>query len=176
MKKIAITGHSRGIGKHLFDKFNPNTVGFSLSNGFDILLPEHRAQIIELSKDCDVFINNAHASYAQTDMLIELFDVWKDDKKLIINIGSDATNGIKVDVHRYTFEKAALDKASKQLSLSKSKCRVTNLRLGWVGNERIMKTFNPQSVITLDDVYDIISFIINSSSKFRACELSISPL
>ena len=36
--KIAITGHTKGIGKACFDLFNTdnNCIGFSRSNGFDI--------------------------------------------------------------------------------------------------------------------------------------------
>ena len=59
--KIAITGHTKGIGKACADVFSEHEViGFSRSNGFDIQAIE---PILDSSNDCDVFINNASVSY-----------------------------------------------------------------------------------------------------------------
>lgn len=176
MKKIAITGHTQGIGKYLYDKYAPNCQGFSLSTGFDIRIPSDRKKIIDAVSNCDVFINNATSEYSQTDMLVELFECWSQHPKLIINIGSDTTDGIKSHIHKYTFEKAALNKASTQLSFLKRPCVVTNIRFGWVGNDRVIKNFNPPSVISLDNVYFIINNVIDTYSKFRTTEILIQPL
>ena len=51
--KVRITGHTKGLGKSLYnyfkDKFE-DVVGFDSSNTVD--------EIIEQSKNCDLFINN----------------------------------------------------------------------------------------------------------------------
>ena len=60
--KIALTGHTKGLGKRLFDSLSEKyeTIGFSRSNGYDIKSPVDRKKIIKESKDCDIFINNVH--------------------------------------------------------------------------------------------------------------------
>jgi hypothetical protein len=85
---FAITGHTSNIGKSIFDFLNPNIKGFSRSNGYDISSFEDRKRIVEESINCDVFINNAHSDYHQCRILIELFHQWKDQDKIIVNIGS----------------------------------------------------------------------------------------
>ena len=61
--KLAITGHTKGIGKAIADLY-PNSLGFSRSNGYDISKPEDVKLIIEttIEMDCDVFVNNAYLS------------------------------------------------------------------------------------------------------------------
>lgn len=61
--KIAITGHSKGIGKELYNIFDSDhqVEGFSRSNGFDIAT--HHKLIARSVKDCDVFVNNAWSGY-----------------------------------------------------------------------------------------------------------------
>jgi hypothetical protein len=89
MLNLAITGHSKGIGQSLYNKFlsEGHTVkGFSRSNGYDISL--RQTDIINESETCDVFINNAYHPTGQTELLVLLLENWKDKNKLIINIGT----------------------------------------------------------------------------------------
>ena len=44
-KRIAITGHTKKIGKAIYDAF-PNAVGFSKSQGEDIATIEGRSKIL----------------------------------------------------------------------------------------------------------------------------------
>ena len=64
--KIAITGHTQGIGKCAFKRLSPNIIGFSKSTGYDITKFNDRKRIIEESKDCDIFINNAMKAHYET--------------------------------------------------------------------------------------------------------------
>jgi nucleoside-diphosphate-sugar epimerase len=60
-KKIALTGHTRGIGKALADIFTDqghNVEGYSKSNGYDIGEQLVRNTILEQTKNFDIFINN----------------------------------------------------------------------------------------------------------------------
>lgn len=89
--KVAITGHSKGIGKALADIFcnNGHTVlGFSRSNGFDVSESSNRASIITDSQDVDIFINNAYHPTGQLELLKEIIEQWRYSSKIIINIGS----------------------------------------------------------------------------------------
>ena len=91
---IALTGHSKGLGKALFEFLSQKheIIGFSRSNGYDIKSPFDRKKIIKESKDCDIFINLVHNYYHQTDLLLELHKSWKGLQKYIINIGTQAVN------------------------------------------------------------------------------------
>lgn len=92
--KIGITGHSKGLGKELFEKLKVTheVFGFSRSNGYDIKNPFDRKKIIKESKDFDIFINLVHNYFHQTDMLFEIHKSWNGQHKFIINISSVIVN------------------------------------------------------------------------------------
>ena len=173
--KYAITGHTKGIGQRLFEKLSPDALGFSKSTGYDITDSKFRNTIIQASRDCEVFINNAFQDDGQVQLLYELFDSWKNEKKIIINIGSETTCGIKNYSHPYAAYKAALDKASEQLSHLNMPCRVVNIKFGWVGSNRVLENFNPKSYIELNDACDIILDSIKLSYNYRLTELLVRP-
>ena len=169
---IAVTGHTSGLGRALFERFSP-ALGFSRSNGFDIADPSARARIIGAAAQCDVFINNAYSDTAQVDMLYELYASWADSHKLIINISSNSADGIKSRPHPYASHKAALDKASQQLSYQKSGLRVCNLRFGWLDTPR--KAEVTESKISMTDACDVIDHVMRSSATMMYTELTILP-
>ena len=63
-KKIIITGHTKGIGKAIFDKFTEvschKIIGMSRSNGYDI--EKDFDKIVEEATGADFFVNNAYCS------------------------------------------------------------------------------------------------------------------
>lgn len=67
--KIAITGHTSGLGKFLFENLSRyhQCQGFSRSNGFD--LKRDSEKVIKLIKNCDLFINNSFAMGEQIHYL-----------------------------------------------------------------------------------------------------------
>ena len=150
--RIALTGHTSGIGKALVQQCrNGNDtiifgkllwtdgepiLGFSRRNGYDINDP---APIIRetLAKKCDVFINNAHDKFAQVDLLYGMWHFWKDQDKQIICISSLAPDVTKNSPQPYSTEKNALDHACEQLQNSKGKCRVINIKPGYVDTPRV---------------------------------------
>jgi len=94
--KIAITGHTEGIGKAIADHLGLNyqIVGFSRSNGYDISKQEDLDRIVAESLDCEIFINNAYYFDQQT-VLAGMWDTaHKDKKDFIINISSLAADPI----------------------------------------------------------------------------------
>ena len=88
--KIAITGHTKGLGSEITKHFakDHEVIGFSRTNGYDIKSPMDRKKILKASVDADVFINLVHNYYHQTDLLLEFFREWEHQDKLIINISS----------------------------------------------------------------------------------------
>ena len=90
--KIAITGHTQGIGLALatvFEQYGHEVVGFSRANGFDISDPQ--ARLAMLSHEVDVFINNAYHPTGQTALLKELIERWGNSNTLIVHMSSKCT-------------------------------------------------------------------------------------
>ena len=90
-KKVAITGHTSGIGLNLFEVFSSNgheVTGYSRRTGADIEDPDVRKRIIDENADCDIFINNAYSPNGQTKLLEELISHWDSQPKKIINVSS----------------------------------------------------------------------------------------
>jgi hypothetical protein len=167
MTKFALTGHTSGIGHRLFEILGEDVIGFSKSSGFNVNVPADRKKIIELSKHCDVFINNAcPLGFGQTALFIELINEWKDDAtKTIINVGSDIANtDIILDRNRffnlhYQAQKISLKEMSLRLP-SVVKCTILYKTFGYVGTERIKSLLSDKfpnaPYISVDDACDII--------------------
>ena len=80
--KIALTGHTSGIGKAILEHLDAEFVVFSRTNGYDINKTEDRRKIVQEAHDCKVFINNAKGSdIAQTKLLYDIFEAWRDKDK-----------------------------------------------------------------------------------------------
>jgi hypothetical protein len=139
-----------------------SAIGFSLSTGYDITVPSDRQRIIAESKDCDVFINNAHAGFSQTLLFLELFQEWKfNPNKTIINVGSRVAE-IKVLPHNrqdllpYQAEKLILKEMTSRVA---GVCKVKYKWFAYVGTEKILKKyphFTKSDYITEDQAVDII--------------------
>lgn len=163
MIRYAITGHTRGIGRRAFERLSPNIIGFSKSTGYDITSKEDRQKIIQLSQDCDVFINNAAEGFVQTYLLIELVQAWKDClNKKIINVGSKIAEILlpenKLHLADYQAEKLSLKNMSMRL-VPLVKCKIEYRWFAYVGTEKILKKyphFKPGDYITEDRAVDII--------------------
>jgi hypothetical protein len=158
----AITGHTQGIGKKIYERLSPNIIGFSKSTGYDINKKEDRFKIIEESKNCAVFINNATDKFGQTELFLELFKKWKDDEtKTIINVGSRIAEirflpEDKIDLINYQAEKLILKEMSTRL---KGKCKIKYRWFSYVGTEKILKKyphFTKDDYISEDQAADII--------------------
>lgn len=172
--KFAITGHTKGLGKEIAK--HVDHLGFSKSNGYDISTNLGRHIIVNEAADCDVFINCAYCGdYSQVNMLYDIFNSWHDKNKLIINIGSETTSGIKNHIWPYSAQKAALDKASEQLSFLNRPCRVTNFKFGYINSERVIKHINPEKYINIEDATKFILDSIDVSFKYRLTEILLRP-
>jgi NADP-dependent 3-hydroxy acid dehydrogenase YdfG len=92
--KLAITGHTKGIGKalkELIEQHGHEVIGFSSTTGYDISSESDRIRILDRVKDFDVFVNNAYTPQGQTLLLKSMIDLWQGSSNTIININSKAT-------------------------------------------------------------------------------------
>lgn len=141
--KIAITGHTRGLGKAIYDHLaaDHEVIGMSRSNGFDIMRPE---QVIEAAKTCDLFFNNAHCRQQQAKLLNALH------KELpIITSGSNAADYPLSN--SYCFHKAQIEKVFRLCKDQTSHPQLL-LRMGYLEN------FPEQRFIPYSDVLKAIDF------------------
>lgn len=128
--KVAITGHTSGLGKEI-SSYYPVCIGLSRSNGFDIA---NSQRIVNTVYDCDIFYNNAHCGFHQVSMFYDLARLWaNDDTKIIVNISSAAPERCQGFMFPYATEKMALDYASKQVMEDpRYKCNVVLVKPGFV--------------------------------------------
>ncbi len=146
---VGITGHTKGLGKILFDSFSKNfrIAGFSRSNGYDIKNPFDRKNILKECLDCNIFINLAHNYYYQTDLLFEFFKSWQGQKKLIINISSTVVDdelwGLdRFDYIEYRNQKISLETMSRILNKKNMFPFITNYRISEINFEEDFKNLN----------------------------------
>ena len=141
--KIAITGHTKNIGKAFAEQLaekGHEIVGISRSDGENIRRTAHTASLIE---PCDLFINNAQSFYAQTELLFEVWHRWQPYKDVhyIWNISTRLCeedkdieiNGLTMrESIEYRNQKMALELAHNQLNAQPSNIKMTLIRPGSV--------------------------------------------
>jgi nucleoside-diphosphate-sugar epimerase len=133
--KIAITGHSAGIGQALSNKYirlGHEIVGLSKRDGNNI---RNTLKICDQIEPCDIFINNAQAGYAQTELLFEMAQRWTGTKKHIIVISTMMTQAPisplpGLDMDQYRVQKVALEEAVHQLRYRRLGVKITIVRPG----------------------------------------------
>jgi len=172
--KIAITGHSKGIGKACYDLLSEEheVIGLSRSNGYTIDEVEH---IILVANSCDVFINNAYSGTQQSIIFDRLFQMWRnDDMKTIVNINSRSKyDGVRTSL--YGADKKHLDHIAQSNVFSdmNKRVRVININPGYVDTDMVpprAKDYNKLSPIT---VAEAIKWCIDKPQEIEINELSL---
>jgi hypothetical protein len=162
--KYAITGHTEGIGRRAFERLNPNIIGFSRSAGYDINDKLDRLKIVNQSRNCDIFINNATENFAQSYMFLDMLDIWYDDPtKTIINVGSRIAELTTLPASHqhlryYHAEKLAVKQLSNQYAVT-ARCKIVYRWFAYVGTAKILAkypNFKENDYITEDQAVDII--------------------
>jgi len=141
MAKIAITGHSAGIGQALakiYTEQGHEVVGLSRRNGYNI---RSIPKIVNAVRECDIFINNAQVGFAQTELLFAVYEAWqgKNGKK-IINISTMLTSMpisslAGFDMLQYYVQKQTLEDAIKQLRQLKNWPKLCLVKPGGVATQ-----------------------------------------
>ena len=165
--KIAITGHTAGIGKAFAEQLSQrghSVVGISRREGENIRRIQHTASLIE---PCDLFINNAQTGYAQTELLYEVWRRWKGKEKYIWNISTMMTEepiNSKPDgqddlvMSQYRNQKLALEEASGQLRFKNSWPKISVIRPGGVATQEQYDNSRKADVkLWVKSIIDIVS-------------------
>ena len=172
--KVAITGHTKGIGQGLYNYFQErghDVYGFSRSNGF--ALPDTESQVLAQIKDCDIFINNALPVSSQIFLLKELWPRWAWHNKKIIVIGSLVSQLVPTwELNQdYQQQKKELDALCNTLRYGsmEARCSLISMHPGYVATD-IFAEFgvpNPPGNLSLSvaHVVDLVDYILSSNIK-----------
>jgi short-subunit dehydrogenase len=91
--KIAIIGHTRGIGKAIADlyrKKNYTVVGLSSSNGYDLQCSQ--IEIMEQLDECQLIVLNAYVGRGQMTLLKRIYGKFVfEDKKVVVITSTSGT-------------------------------------------------------------------------------------
>tara|TARA_R100000008_G_scaffold84892_1_gene73437 strand:+ start:510 stop:1040 length:531 start_codon:yes stop_codon:yes gene_type:complete len=171
--KILVTGHTSGIGKHLYENLDGDIIGASRSNDKPI------KKISEwFDESCDVFINNAYDDdnpTAQSDALKYVYHKWKNvESKLIISIGSvvvdDIWNWKDEAGERYTEGKVILDRTNYKCYMKYNNIKCTMIRPGWTDTPRVKDLWDGNK-LKVDDILRAVNFVINFDGRIREITL-----
>ena len=175
--KIAITGHTRGIGKEIFDYFEKNgheCIGFSKSNGFDIRNLDARERLLTEARECDVFINNACTiDDSQFILLKSFYQLWRSQKKIIVNISSRAADFANVPNSEFPFYASLKAKQDNFCRTKFGNPWVINLKPGTVNTESNEQTERPK--MKVESISTVLDFIFGHSDEFKVRSITFTP-
>ena len=167
--KILVTGHTKGIGKAIFNylQSDHDVTGASRSNNKPI------SMITEwFDPTVDIFINNAFDddnAKAQAIALQYVCNIWNNcNSKKIISIGSISSD---LDDNPYANGKDLLSETHLgswiNRKVSGQGPLTTIIRPGWVDTDRHKKYGSQYDALPTKSILEIISFIINSKYYIR---------
>jgi|TARA_R110000868_G_scaffold72041_2_gene210245 NAD(P)-dependent dehydrogenase (short-subunit alcohol dehydrogenase family) len=176
--KIAITGDTAGIGQALAQVYQSQgheIVGLSKRNGHNI---RNIPKIITHIEPCDMFVNNAQAGFAQTELLFEMYRLWKGQPgKCIINISTMMTTEPisslpGIDMIAYRNQKIALEEAHCQLRHLQDWPKLVLIRPGAVATQPGQTS--PVPYANVDRWAQVVVCILNTANPdLEVSELSL---
>jgi NADP-dependent 3-hydroxy acid dehydrogenase YdfG len=179
--KVAITGHTRGIGKALVKSFSDSafeTIGFSRSNGYDITDENVISKILEEISDCDIFINNAYAPRNQTMLLEKVTEQWTGTDKVIVNISSmwcyyDSEHEFVQDYKQDKLDQNEF--INKKIKSAVFQPKIINVVPG-VTDTDMTKDLQIYPSINPEDLADTVCYIVDRLDKVFVREIVIDTI
>lgn len=176
--KIAITGGTAGIGAALADIYESlghEVLRLSRRNGHNIRSIPKTADVIE---DCDVFVNNAQAGFAQTELLFEMCARWQNTHKKIVVVSTMMTQdpvsvlpGLDMDLYRV--QKVALEEAVRQLRFKRLGIQILLVRPGNIATSPD-KTVPPAADVE-NWARKLVNILESASPELEITEISLGP-
>ena len=166
MKLVKITGRSTGLAKEVIASLSE--LGFVVRGyGVGDIDLNNTPSVVETVRDADVFINNANYRFSQTEILNELFKVWRDDPtKHIINISSRAAQPNISKGYLYAAQKAALEHMANNLIYNSDRmCKISTITLGLLNGDAHSVSYKA--------VASQIAAMINSSDECQITNITL---
>jgi NADP-dependent 3-hydroxy acid dehydrogenase YdfG len=176
--KIAITGHTAGIGAALAEAYYGNEiVGISKRDGNNI---RNTPKVADLIEPCDMFINNAQAGYSQTELLFEIAQRWSGTGKTIIVISSmlarAPVNTLPgLDMDQYRVQKVALEEAVHQLRYRQLGIKIILVRPGNIATS-LDKTVPPAADVDNWAKVLVATLQMAEANDLYIPDISLGPL
>ena len=151
--KVAITGHTSGLGKGLYDHFlnqGHEVFGLSRSNGFDI--SDNFKQVVDICSECDLFINNAYCGDSQSKLILSL----KNKVKKIIVCGSSVSKYRDIIDTEYSKNKKDLSDLCRLISLHESSPDILYLDISFMGNDGEEKS--KHDTVSINEIIKVVDF------------------
>ena len=176
--KIIITGHTRGVGKILYERYKAaghEVLGYSASSGFNLSREDKQIFVARELKTADVFINNAPGLF-QHQMLIRALDSMSGRKGTVVCSLSSLTSRYGVGQSlEYSAEKAAVDIVSathQQRSPDRWPASLL-YRAGYIDTDRSANKTAPK--VSAKDVADMIIWSVQAAheDRFRVNEILV---
>ena len=138
--KIAITGHTAGIGQALckiYQSQGHEIVGLSRRDGNNI---RNIPKICDQIESCGLFVNNAQAGFAQTELLFEMANRWTGSGKRIMVISTMMTQDPVsllpgLDMDQYRLQKVTLEQAVQQVRHRRLGIKINIVRPGYIATQ-----------------------------------------
>jgi nucleoside-diphosphate-sugar epimerase len=175
--KIAITGHTAGIGKALAEIYAAkgyDIVGLSRRNGYNI---RSITKVVATIEPCDVFINNAQVGFAQTELLFAVYKSWQDRKdKKIINVSTMLTSSPVsslpgIEMTEYYVQKKSLEEAIAQLRNLRSGPKICLVKPGAVATQPGQT--DPMLYANVNEWANQLVTILDAGPKLEVSEISL---
>jgi len=159
-KKIVITGHTKGIGKAIYDKFTEvscrEIVGMSRSNGYD--LEKDFDKIVAEAEGAELFINNAYRDQQQ----LKLFNALKNKVDMMVVMGSVSRHYPELIPTDYVHDKQALAEACRLESINPEGIPILHLDLSFIEGTEVNTddptAFTSDYTTPMNDVVETIIF------------------
>jgi hypothetical protein len=162
--KVAITGHTSGVGEFLYKKFaqSHTVIGFSRSNGYAI--ENNFSFIVDEIKKVDFFINNACYKDYQTKLFREVAGY----NKHIVCMGSQGRKYPHILNKVYSENKQNLYQEMENYMSTTSANPCLHLDIGFLENKKtnISSISNP-FYTTYQEIYETIVFWLNNPCFFN---------
>lgn len=146
--RIAVTGHTHGLGLALFNHFSGSheVIGLSRATGHDLSTHEGQEKVVAVAVTCDVFFNNAYADCAQSTLLARLYT-----KTKVVTSGSMA-GVVTTPANNYQVHKHRLEIVHNQIRSMEHRKPLLLLRMGFLEN---WPQANP---VTYSEVINAVEF------------------
>lgn len=171
---VGITGHTKGVGKAIFDKLSTtyNIQGFSRTNGYNL---KNYQEIVPLISNFDVFINNTYYLDHQEKLFLEVFNRWKSKPKTIINVLNASTILNPQTKLQYSKDKSNFFETIKTTIIKNPNkiCRVINIHPGTIEPNKMY----PDSKVKLDPqiIANQVDYILKLPQDLEITCLVILP-
>jgi len=163
--KIAITGANHSLGKNIADTLELNHEILRLNNRIET----YTNSIGDLIRECDVFINCGYRDKIQTELFETIFNLWKYEKKTIVNI---LTSALIFDGpnKKYMDDKRDLEQKTFELRSDDKEVRIINVYPNTLESSRDVLN---QKLKYLD-ISKILKFLIETPQDIEIFQIGIS--